>query len=117
MALIVMGLVAMVILAVVEACEGFPITRRLAFRLANTFTKYERYKVVNTKSTGHFHHTFCSLTLEESGMLIPVECDVDVYSRIRDLLDLNGRDREVFVKAKIDSKRLKLVSVKGYNVK
>lgn len=116
MALMFMGLVAIVIFAVVEGIEGFPFTRRAAFKLANVFTKYERYKVVAAKSTG-FYYNLCTLTLEESGMLIPVECNVEVYARLRDLLDLNGPDREVYVKAKIDSKRLKVVSVKGYNVK
>lgn len=99
-----------------DSFNGFPMVRHSALWLANSFTKYERYKVVAANSRG-IYDRHCTLTLEECGMLIPVECDVAVYDRLRDLLNLNGRDREVFVKAKIDSKRLKVVSVKGYNVK
>lgn len=57
------------------------------------------------------------IVVKDGGVNVPVKCSEDVYHTILDMLTLNKDDSKVMIKAKINKRKLKLVSVQGYLIK
>lgn len=111
----VLGLLAIIAFAWVlnEVFTDMAGTRLIVKRLRESRMSYENYPVKYTTN----HGKTVGIVVRENGVLIPVSCDHEVYSTVCELLRLNGNDHEIVIRAKIDSERLQIIHVKGYNIK
>lgn len=75
---------------------------------------YTIKKIKLDKSLSRIEYT---LVIEDDGHLIPVTCSEEVGKKIYDLIELNGLDKKIAVKAEINLKDLSLNHVKGYLIK
>lgn len=75
---------------------------------------YTIKKVKLNKSLSKVDYT---LVIEDDGHLIPVTCSGEVGKNICDLIELNGSDKKIAVKAEINREDLSLSGVKGYLIK
>ena len=87
-------------------------------KLRGFFISSSSYEVVEVKNiTSYFYGNRYSLVISESGVRIPVDCSKKVATKIEEILTLNHRGTKILIKAKIDRKRLHLISLKGYIAK
>ncbi|ALY08023.1 hypothetical protein EauS123_00024 [Exiguobacterium phage vB_EauS-123] len=94
-----------------EVGNGFEKTKQVTKLLKGAFVKNQHYQVVEVKWNND------RLIVEEDGALVPVDCDAKYLSKIYDLIHLNEDGKKVYIKAKIDHKRLCVISVSGYYCK
>lgn len=87
-------------------------------KLRGFFISSSSYEVVEVKNiTSHFYGDRYSLVISENGVRIPVDCSRKIATKIEEILALNHRGTKLLIKAKVDRKRLHLISLKGYMVK
>lgn len=87
-------------------------------KLRGFFISSSSYEVVEVKNiTSYFYGNQYSLVISEDGVNIPVDCSKKVAVKIEEILRLNPSGTKISIKAKIDRKRLSLISLKGYIAK
>lgn len=59
----------------------------------------------------------CYVVIKEDGLNVPVKCSSDVYTTLKGMIELNNKDVEIKIKAKINRKDLSLSDVQGYLIK
>lgn len=79
------------------------------------FVPYVDYDVLGVGWSSSFGCR--SLVIQEDGVKIPIDCPDRIALKLEDIINLNGKDVGVSIRAKINRKTLRLVSIKGYMVK
>ncbi|TCI26722.1 hypothetical protein EVJ32_04935 [Exiguobacterium sp. SH5S4] len=81
------------------------------------FIEYSTYEVSKAEYMPSIYGGYYRVVVEEDGVKIPIDCPDSVARKLCDIMALNSKGSRISVKAKIDHKRLKMVSLKGYMVK
>lgn len=86
-------------------------------KVRGIFIRSSVYEVVKVKNISNYYNKEFGLVVSEDGVKIPVDCSKKVATKIEEILSLNRGGAKISIKAKIDRKRLKLISLKGYIAK
>lgn len=86
-------------------------------KIRGLFVRSSVYEVVKVKNISNYYNKEYGLIVSEDGVNIPVDCSKKVAAKIEEILRINHGGTKISIKAKIDRKRLKLISLKGYLAK
>lgn len=86
-------------------------------KIKNVATPYSFYEVSKAEYMPSIYGGYYRVIIKEDGVNIPIDCPNSVAKKLCDIMALNAKGSSVSVKAKIDHKNLRLVSLKGYMVK
>lgn len=109
--------VAFIYLVIDLMIFDFEISMAAIRRTKGLFLEYSSYDVSSAEYMPSIYGGYYRVIINEDGVNIPIDCPDSVSKKLCDIIALNGKGSKVSIKAKIDHKSLKLISVKGYMVK
>jgi len=89
----------------------------LLFKVFPNIGNSSLYEVKQVSRTERYEKTKYTPVILDEDSLVPVSCEEDVGEKLFKLIELNKKDKKIFIKATINRKSLSIQGVRGYLIK